>query len=226
MEWSSVTAKFPYLVASATALEKQAKEDGTAFTNIKSNWDLDSLINSANFKLQKDFAEGLFIDYRYFDREDIEPVFEFGFGLSYTVFTYANLTATLQNLGPYRPANGMTEPTPTYGVVDIQPSSVLIPEGFDKILGMIYPWINKVSVSNITGTVENCLRAARMSLRILSYPQEEAYQVGTRSCIRWCMSSGWMYRTWVTSQGFIFLNFTSYLLDRQAQRLSCAALTK
>lgn len=44
---------------------------------------------------QDNFTEGVYIDYRDFDRRNITPRYEFGFGLTYTTFEYSNLSVSL-----------------------------------------------------------------------------------------------------------------------------------
>lgn len=38
-----------------------------------------------------EYREGIFVGYRYYDKKEIEPLFPFGFGLSYTKFEYSDL---------------------------------------------------------------------------------------------------------------------------------------
>jgi beta-glucosidase len=53
--------------------------------------------------LQVDYAEGIYVGYRYFDTKKIEPLFPFGFGLSYTKFDYSDLTVSAQEASSGEP---------------------------------------------------------------------------------------------------------------------------
>ncbi|OCB86078.1 hypothetical protein A7U60_g6976 [Sanghuangporus baumii] len=95
---------------------------------------------------QQDFKEGLYIDYRHFDKYMIAPRYEFGFGLSYTTFSYSDLNITL-----IKPKSSYPSPRPqsiSPPILDetIPPASeAVFPVGLRKLKKFIYPYINSVS---------------------------------------------------------------------------------
>ena len=94
---------------------------------------------------QQTFKEGVFIDYRWFDAQNIEPRYPFGFGLSYTNFTFSNLT--LKTLKPRSslPAPRPTGlPPPTYPTSVPNPSEAVFPDGFRILKNRIYPYLEAV----------------------------------------------------------------------------------
>jgi beta-glucosidase len=95
---------------------------------------------------QQNYNEGLYIDYRHFDKYDIEPRFEFGYGLSYTTFDYSNLKVTpvkvKTTLPDARPASGSP---PKYDEAVPDKTSAVFPSGFHKITKYIYSYIDSTS---------------------------------------------------------------------------------
>ncbi|TVY20861.1 putative beta-glucosidase E [Lachnellula arida] len=95
---------------------------------------------------QQNFSEGLYIDYRHFDKFEIEPTYEFGFGLSYTTFEFSNLVITSilpkSPLPSPRPAS-ITPPSFDEKIPDA--SEALFPENFRKLKKFVYPYIDKLS---------------------------------------------------------------------------------
>ena len=49
---------------------------------------------------QVTYAEGIYVGYRHFDKQNIAPLFPFGYGLSYTMFRYSHLRLSLPQMGP------------------------------------------------------------------------------------------------------------------------------
>jgi beta-glucosidase len=94
---------------------------------------------------QQTYSEGLYIDYRHFDKFGIAPRFEFGFGLSYTTFDYSNLVVTkvLEKSALPSPRPAGIDP-PSYDNTIPDPTEALAPSGFKKLKKFVYPYISKV----------------------------------------------------------------------------------
>ncbi|OQE16274.1 hypothetical protein PENFLA_c028G01569 [Penicillium flavigenum] len=92
---------------------------------------------------QVDLDQGLYVDYRYFDKFNITPRFEFGFGLSYTTFDYSALSIEkLQKKSQWPSKRPMSEvEPPAYDNVHNSPTDSLFPPAFRALRKYIYPYL-------------------------------------------------------------------------------------
>ncbi|KAH7126766.1 beta-glucosidase-like protein [Dendryphion nanum] len=117
------------------------------YTIPKSEDDYPDSLDLVGFQLgqpQDTFTEGLYIDYRHFNKAGIKPRYAFGHGLSYTTFSFSNATITsvtpLTSVPPPRPAKG---PTPTYSTAIPPASEAYWPANFNRIWRYLYSWLEK-----------------------------------------------------------------------------------
>jgi len=92
---SNAWGKLPYTVA----------KNGSDYGNLEYHDVVDPSSPFARYP-QSNFTEGLYIDYRAFDKYNITPRYEFGFGLSYTTFNYSDISISSSS-------NTTTSPYPT-----------------------------------------------------------------------------------------------------------------
>lgn len=95
---------------------------------------------------QVSFTEGVFIDYRSLDQANIQPVYEFGYGLSYTTFAYSNLQVTRRATGTYAPTTGTTAAAPIFASSPNDASDYLFPSNITRIPLYIYPYLNSTDL--------------------------------------------------------------------------------
>ncbi|KAI5809482.1 glycoside hydrolase family 3 protein [Pyronema omphalodes] len=93
---------------------------------------------------QQDFDEGLYTDYRYFDKFKLIPRFDFGFGLSYTNFEFSDLNIQILMKSPpeFLPQRSDTIQPPELNSSIPDPKDLLFPENFVKINKYIYPYLS------------------------------------------------------------------------------------
>lgn len=100
---------------------------------------------------QVNFKEGNSIDYRAFDLHNKTPTYEFGFGLSYTTFSYSDLEIENLNASAYVPFTGYTPAAPTFGNFSKDPADHAFPSNFTRVPLYHYPWLNATDLEEASG---------------------------------------------------------------------------
>ncbi|KAL9636565.1 MAG: hypothetical protein Q9164_002738 [Protoblastenia rupestris] len=111
--------------------------------------------NNAENAPQVAFTEGNFIDYRSLDQRNVAPVYEFGYGLSYTTFSYSNLQISRTrgiNGSTYNPTTGYTPPAPTFGNISTDPADHQLPANLTPVTAYIYPYLNSTDLPTAANT--------------------------------------------------------------------------
>jgi beta-glucosidase len=82
------------------------------------------------------YGEGLFIGYRYYDAREMPVLFPFGYGLSYTQFTYSNAKASAET---FKAADGLTVTVDVTNTGDLAGKEIVQVYVHDHVSGLVRP---------------------------------------------------------------------------------------
>ena len=106
---------------------------------------------------QVNFDEGVLVDYRWFDKHNVTPRYEFGFGGSYTNFTFFSLQISRVLAGPFPEKMPAPPPLPT-GVPEVpitdlpKQEDVMFPAGWKRVRNFVYPYLFNTTSDTDTTT--------------------------------------------------------------------------
>lgn len=96
---------------------------------------------------QDDFTRSIFLDYRYYDYYNLAPRYEFGYGLSYSNFTFKNLNIS-EIKTPSKKLLLETDYLPVFEFKsdNLNPEDYTFPDGFNKLEGYVYSYLENTNV--------------------------------------------------------------------------------
>ena len=108
------------------------------------------------YQPQDTYSEGLYIDYRWLNKEEIKPRYAFGHGLSYTNFSYSDASiekvTQLSTVPPSREPKG---PVLDYSQSIPDYTEALKPDGFKTVWRYIYSWLSESDAKKAAAAAED-----------------------------------------------------------------------
>ncbi|KAM7204363.1 Glycoside hydrolase superfamily [Rhypophila sp. PSN 637] len=94
-------------------------------------------------QVQDTYSEGLYIDYRYLNKMGTKPRYAFGHGLSYTNFSFSEISISpVTKLTTSLPGpRAAKAPTPQFSTAIPPANEAKAPKGFNKIWRYLYSWL-------------------------------------------------------------------------------------
>lgn len=101
----------------------------------------------ADGRPQSNFDEGVYIDYKWYDKHNKTPLYEFGYGLSYSNFTFEDLELSLGAVSELLPPRPKPEEITKPKSNKTSESDLHMPSDFSPIKGLVYPWLQTSNTS-------------------------------------------------------------------------------